>query len=629
VRLPRVDDGPARGQAKGAPCRPPMEFTDRVTAVAAVSGACGAAVGVLTSLLAPLAFAKRGSSAVDPAMHFSDALDCEAQTSLDRAIRHGANVASLKAEQLSRNRQFFDDDGQDRIESSFVVVVGLGGVGSHAANMLVRAGIRRIRLVDFDNVSMSSLNRHATATRADVGTPKVVALAKHLARVCPWCEIEPVAEMFSGERADVLLAGTPDLVIDAIDDTVTKAQLLLACARLDLDCVSSLGAGGKSDPTRIHVSSLDASSVDPLSPKLRYVLKQQAAKLLGVVPSPFPSKIQDATASEASEEKTDTQEMAEAHAAAAAARAAAAADDDADDDEEEDAGVATTHKNKSNAAETTSGKAEEEADPVMELVTSVLQRTLTVYSSETAVKKLLPLADEQAQSPGEFGLIAGFRLRVIPVLGAMPALFGQAISSVSLCKLANKPIRAPIAGPHMSHANLSKIVSRLYARETKVHGEVRGPEMFKRVDCAVVDFHIQRVWEGSCALNAVPKGKRANLVFSRWDMTRPACRDNLIYADIHGVERLEKEGHGWLSDEQRMYVEGRLAWVRALESANMHETVELGEAFQRALEQSTAGPVAPATAVPARAPSNLGDLGMALLGGAVVGLGVGWVVWHT
>lgn len=79
-------------------------------------------------------------------------------------------------EQLTRNIQFFGLDAQQKVTASYVVVIGLGGVGSHAANMLLRSGVGRLLLVDFDQVTVSSLNRHAVATREDVGTPKPCAL---------------------------------------------------------------------------------------------------------------------------------------------------------------------------------------------------------------------------------------------------------------------------------------------------------------------------------------------------------------------------------------------------------------------------------------------------------------------
>lgn len=86
------------------------------------------------------------------------------------------------------------------MQGAFIIVVGLGGVGSHAANMLARSGVQRMRLIDFDQVTLSSLNRHAVATMEDVGIPKAEALNRRLKKVVPWVEIEAVAEMFRYDK---------------------------------------------------------------------------------------------------------------------------------------------------------------------------------------------------------------------------------------------------------------------------------------------------------------------------------------------------------------------------------------------------------------------------------------------
>lgn len=78
----------------------------------------------------------------------------------------------------------------------FKKVVGVGGVGSHAANMLIRSGIKKIRVIDFDQVTLSSLNRHAVANSSDIGISKVETIAKHFRKIVPWIEVEPYAEMF-------------------------------------------------------------------------------------------------------------------------------------------------------------------------------------------------------------------------------------------------------------------------------------------------------------------------------------------------------------------------------------------------------------------------------------------------
>lgn len=122
--------------------------------------------------------------------------------------------------------------------------------------MLARAGVGRLRLVDFDQVTLSTLNRHAVATREDVGRPKATVLREHLLRTAPWCNIEARVEMFTEEAAEELLSGSPAYVLDCIDDVPTKVALLAHCRRTGLTVLSSMGAGAKADPTRIRMGPL-------------------------------------------------------------------------------------------------------------------------------------------------------------------------------------------------------------------------------------------------------------------------------------------------------------------------------------------------------------------------------------
>jgi len=155
-------------------------------------------------------------------------------------------------EQLARTKVFLGEEGLKKVRKSFVIIVGCGGVGSWVATMLLRSGVGKIRLVDFDQVTLSSLNRHAVATLADVGTPKVQALRKRLEQVAPWVEIDARNELWEMEDGAALLAGEPTFVVDAIDDTQTKVDLLFYCKTHNIPIISSMGAGCKSDPTRVY-----------------------------------------------------------------------------------------------------------------------------------------------------------------------------------------------------------------------------------------------------------------------------------------------------------------------------------------------------------------------------------------
>lgn len=193
----------------------------------------------------------------------------------------------LIGEQLSRNRQFFGEECQtQRIETKFVIVVGAGGVGSHAAHMLARSGVGKLRIIDFDNVTLSSLNRHAVAVRADVGRPKVEVLQKHIRESCPFVDTESRVALFNRDNAEELLDGNPDFVLDCIDDVNTKSSLIEYCRRHSLPFLVSLGAGGKADPTKIHIASLGDIVADPLANKIRWVIrKTEAQATQGKVPA--------------------------------------------------------------------------------------------------------------------------------------------------------------------------------------------------------------------------------------------------------------------------------------------------------------------------------------------------------
>jgi tRNA A37 threonylcarbamoyladenosine dehydratase len=153
-------------------------------------------------------------------------------------------------------------------------VVGLGGVGSHCAHLLARSGVGKLRLIDFDQVSLSSLNRHAVATMSDVGIPKTRAMKERLNAIVPWCQIEAIAEMFKKETADELLAGNPTFVIDCIDDMNTKSELIAYCIHHHIPIVTSLGAGAKADPTKMRIAPLSDCVNDPMAQKLRWKLKK-------------------------------------------------------------------------------------------------------------------------------------------------------------------------------------------------------------------------------------------------------------------------------------------------------------------------------------------------------------------
>lgn len=162
----------------------------------------------------------------------------------------------LISEQLSKNTKFLGENGTSKIRDSFVIVVGAGGVGSWTALMLMRSGVQRIRIIDFDQVTLSSLNRHAVATLEDVGTPKVRCIKNHFREIAPFVEVEDCIDLLNADNVDELLSGNPDYVVDAIDNINTKIDLIKYCYEKKLPVISSMGAGAKADPSRIQIADI-------------------------------------------------------------------------------------------------------------------------------------------------------------------------------------------------------------------------------------------------------------------------------------------------------------------------------------------------------------------------------------
>ncbi|MBN1961047.1 MAG: tRNA threonylcarbamoyladenosine dehydratase [Deltaproteobacteria bacterium] len=161
-----------------------------------------------------------------------------------------------------------------------VIVFGVGGVGSFAAEALVRSAIGNILLVDFDTIVNSNINRQLQAFVSKVGQPKATIMRERLYKINPYARIDASIKKYDSKQADILLkppwpGAAFDYVVDCIDDLGAKAHLLATCRTLQLPVVSSMGAGGKTDPTRIRIKDLAATDICPLAQQLRKRLRQK------------------------------------------------------------------------------------------------------------------------------------------------------------------------------------------------------------------------------------------------------------------------------------------------------------------------------------------------------------------
>ncbi|EGP88741.1 uncharacterized protein MYCGRDRAFT_69654 [Zymoseptoria tritici IPO323] len=354
--------------------------------------------------------------------------DDERSAALARRARLGDYDEALILEQLARNRVFLQDDGLAKLRKAFVIVVGCGGVGSHATAALARSGCGRLRLIDFDQVTLSSLNRHAVATLADVGTPKVKCLEKRMEQIVPWTHFDSRNELFGEATAAKQLepwsdGQKPTYVIDAIDNIDSKVALLYYCATNGIPVISSMGAGCKSDPTRVFIGDISASTDDPLSRSTRRKLRMRGVK--DGIPVVY------------SQEKTGP------------------------------------------------GKAQ-----------------------------LLPLPEDEFQkgAVNELGVLPDFRVRILPVLGTMPAVFGLCVANHIMLEIASYPhdylaskAREKMYDGIMGH--LSGLEERLAKHQGYESTGLRLP-----VTNDDVGYLVEEVFRG----RSVVSGLASRLVLTRW-----------------------------------------------------------------------------------------------------------------
>lgn len=361
----------------------------------------------------------------------------------------------VEREQLTRIYSFFGEEQMSVIRKSFVVVVGVGGVGSHAALHLLRSGVGKIRLVDFDQVTLSSLNRHAVATRADVGLPKVLAMQRHFSHILPSTAVEAKVALFSKENAEDLLSGHPDFVLDCIDNIDTKIELLHYCYKAKIKVISSMGSACKADPSLIQLSDISATSEDALAKSVRTRLKK----------------------------------------------------------------------------------------------CGIQKGIKVVFSSERSSIKPLPLPNEQNLS--DFAALTNFRVRILPVLGAIPAIFGSSMAASVLTELGGMTLKNYTSS---SKINYMKIFSDFCNREKKNLSQlVQGD----RLDRKKAKYIILQIFEGKSVLSSNTDG----LSLCRWHLDKLPTVDNLVLITKSEMDRHLASGHMY-NENQLSIVQAKLQQIR-------------------------------------------------------------------
>ena len=353
-----------------------------------------------------------------------------------------------------------------------------------------------MRLIDFDQVTLSSLNRSAVATLEDVGTPKVEAMKRHFLQTVPWAQIDARNSLFHIDQAETLLEGDVDFVLDCIDNVVTKCDLLKFCHERGLPVISAMGAGMKADPSFVRVADISETVVDPLARST----KKRLTKM------------------------------------------------------------------------------------------GIMRGIKCVYSTEPARMSLLPLSEEQHDEVDEFRALPDIqmRVRIVPVLGTMPALMGNAMAASVMLDLAQVPMcpRPTFTGRHQFYRKLQMALS---TREVNVFGVPRKD--ITELPRDEMEFLVETVWAGRSAISATV----TSLTLTRWDRSKPFSVTNSLLATvqeckahdkIESLDKVNKQIAKYVAERHRIAVEWAERKVKphkrqhAIEesgSTKKHETAKTDE----------------------------------------------------
>jgi len=172
--------------------------------------------------------------------------------------------------------RLYGERALERFKTAHVCVIGVGGVGSWIVEALARSAVGELTLIDLDNVAESNINRQIQALTDTIGQPKIEALRDRIAQINPYCKVNLVEDFVEVDNIVQMIGGKGfDYVVDAIDSVKAKAALIAYCRDHAIPLLTSGGAGGQLDPTKIEVRDLARTEQEPLLKKVRKVLRAQ------------------------------------------------------------------------------------------------------------------------------------------------------------------------------------------------------------------------------------------------------------------------------------------------------------------------------------------------------------------
>ena len=183
----------------------------------------------------------------------------------------------------TRTGLIIGQEGIEKLKNSNVIVFGVGGVGSFAAEAIARAGVGNLTIVDFDDVDITNINRQLPALHSTVGRDKVDVMKERILDINPDINIKAIKSLYNEETSEELLSEKYEYVVDAIDMVSSKIHLIETCKKKGLEIISSMGMGNKLDPTKIVVTDVHKTTMCPLAKVMRKELRDRKIKKLKVV----------------------------------------------------------------------------------------------------------------------------------------------------------------------------------------------------------------------------------------------------------------------------------------------------------------------------------------------------------
>ena len=200
---------------------------------------------------------------------------------------------------FERVEKLIGRENLNKIKNKTVAVIGLGGVGGYAVESLIRSGIEKIILVDYDTIDITNLNRQIITNQTNVTKYKTEEMKKRIQSINSNCQVITITKKLELENIEELFQHQFDYLIDACDTVVIKQELIRRCLKEKIPFISSMGTGNKLEPSKLEITDIQKTSYDPIAKKIRKYLntnhikgkvpvvysKEQRSKFQGSIPS--------------------------------------------------------------------------------------------------------------------------------------------------------------------------------------------------------------------------------------------------------------------------------------------------------------------------------------------------------